>query len=144
MFKNSSINSIEKSDRKYAAARDKLNREYVRGFVVEWENNFKRLDRFYKNREEYETDSYEDVYPIMLANAVNDCLDYQNTHIYAQNPSVETMLSDLEDELTEELFYLAEQIDFDGNDVYHALSFLVKRHKLNGVIEYLDSLAESV
>ena len=124
-------------DHMYREARDALARERIRGILIGWYNDFRRLRRIIDQPPEG-CDS--ETLPLLIGGVAMDCSGYQDSHLTIQNPVLREGLIPYEKKLTEIIYESAAAIRADAADIGDAIVCLAREHALGPVIDWLDSV----
>ena len=123
-------------DQRYRNARDGLMKERARGHVINWLNNFRRLDRLSKKG----ISGYEDeVFPLLLGQTVKECVDFRFSDSY-EEPPLKYLLIELEKKLTDRIFNLAG----GASSLENAVISITRSGELEHIIRYLSDLSDQL
>lgn len=136
------IERIEEGQRmkqKLQEAKYSLYLEYVRGYVIQWRNDFLQLQRvFGKNNSRYE----KDVYLLMQANVFENCSDFIYTHMTVQDRALAEMLIPYEERLADNIFNIASKYErINSNDeIGKAIGIILQHNCIDEIVQYIDQL----
>ena len=136
-YYSSSYIRLSALDQQNADARDVLNRERIRGTMIDWLNTSRRLDRCSKNPP---TGYDADTVALFLGNTALEAASFQTAHLKTSDPELSEGLRVYEQALAERIYDSAAAFSADITSVDDAITCLARNNALGGVIDYLYSI----
>lgn len=126
-------------------ARDSLLRQQARGFVIQWNNSFRRLQRLCARRPA-EDDIILQGY--IFGDAISDCASFLEDTTeklpYGAVIGLVELLESLGNRLSRKILSHSSQCGYYGSNVKDAIIFLAREDELDAVISFLDSLERAL
>ena len=114
--------------------------EQARGYLIDWRNNFLRLERITNGDIQID----EDIKPIFVANVVDECAAFINAYALIDSVELYSVVRYLEHQLSEAITYYSFQIVQRKMSVADAITVLARCNEIEKVIAYIDSLEKDV
>lgn len=111
-------------------------KELAYGKLIDWENNFKKLERFSrKSPDGYDKKTYE----FAVGDAVLECASFQSEHTRVDQ-ELAAVLQPIEDVLATEIMKRAKQCGFVRGDLADAICCIANHGQLKTIINKINEL----
>ena len=143
LFKSTNrVGRLKALDEEYKDALYSFNKEKVRGYLIDWYNQFSYLERMRKKNSEHGT--LTDYEALAFGNAVLDCASFVNTHCFAESSSIAAMLLPVEQKISKVIFDKAEIYGYYGTSMSDAISTLARNNQISHIVTIIHECAEAL
>jgi len=146
MFKRSESASraeqrhLEQLDMCYRKAQEALLAEEIRGHLIDWRNNFARLQRVIAAN----PNDFGEEYPLFVGKSFWESAFFASKRKANESKRLMYALPSMKKKIEERILSVAYVLGYSGGSVEKAIAILARGGHLNAVVQYIDELEESI